>query len=90
MDVAARDGVAVAAVEADDLDRRMAAEDPDQLAAAVAGRPDDRDPDPGIAVTEAAIGRGLERAPDPRAHRRAGVAGHAWSFAEDGSWVITA
>ncbi len=76
--------MAVAALEPDDLDRRMAAEQADQLGADVARCADDPDPDPAVRGIRPAIRRDRDRWLDSRAHGRAGVRRHARSLAGDG------
>jgi hypothetical protein len=63
-----RFAVAITALEADDLGRGMAAQQPDQLGADVAGRADDADADP-LAGARPAVRRYRSRF-ETRAHGR--------------------
>ena len=72
MRMARADGlVAIAALETDDIGMGMAAEEPDQLGPDIAGRADDPDSDPIVAIRPAI--RRDRCGFDPRAHRRVGA-----------------
>ncbi len=85
MDPADRVVVAAAAGEPDELDVRVAREQPDQLGADVPGRPDDADPDapgtagrihapPGAGEADRATRRDPRERLEARAHGRDSVA----------------
>jgi hypothetical protein len=62
--------IAIPALEADDVDLRMAAEQSEQLSADVAGRADDPDAN-AVAGARPAVRRDRSSRLEPRAHRRA-------------------
>jgi hypothetical protein len=68
----------VASLEPDDLDVGVAPEEPDQLGADIARRPDDPDPDP-LTGGRPTVGPGRRRGVDTRAHGRAAVLAHSGS-----------
>ena len=61
--------VAIATLQPDQRDVRVSDEEPDQLGADIAGRPDDPDPDPALAVGALGAGRSV-RATKPVAASR--------------------
>ena len=76
--------VAVAPGEADQRDRWVAVEEPDQFAADIPRRPDDTDPDPASGGgIRPAVRRDRGRRLEPRAHRRAGARRRAASLTGD-------
>jgi hypothetical protein len=83
MDAADRVGLPVSTLQADDLDGRMAGEDPDQLGPDVTAGADDPDPDLFLSRARPAVRPDRGRWLDPRAH------GRTWSFAEDGFEIET-